>query len=121
MIQAWLDKQDRYLLYITAMTLAELLLGIELLPHGRRRDRLATSSNDLVKKYLHDRILHFDERAAAAYALRVSRARANGHAISIFDGQIAAIAAVHGFAVATRDVQPFLAAGVRVINPWEDE
>jgi predicted nucleic acid-binding protein len=37
----------------------------------------------------------------------------------VADGQIAAIAAVHGFAVATRDTAPFLAAGVPVINPWE--
>ena len=35
------------------------------------------------------------------------------------DGQIAAIAKVHGFAVATRDVEPFVAAGVPVVNPWE--
>jgi predicted nucleic acid-binding protein len=35
------------------------------------------------------------------------------------DGQIAAIAAVHGFTVATRDTAPFVAAGVPVVNPWE--
>jgi len=33
--------------------------------------------------------------------------------------QIAAIAAVHGFSVATRDAAPFQAAGVPVINPWK--
>jgi toxin FitB len=37
----------------------------------------------------------------------------------VADGQIAAVAAVHGFAVATRDTQPFEAAGVEVLNPWE--
>jgi hypothetical protein len=26
----------------------------------------------------------------------------------------------NGFSVATRDASPFLAAGVKVINPWED-
>jgi predicted nucleic acid-binding protein len=36
----------------------------------------------------------------------------------VADGQIAALAAVHGFTVATRDAAPFLAAGVAVINPW---
>jgi hypothetical protein len=44
---------------------------------------------------------------------------AKGLAIPVADGQIAAIAAVHGFTVATRDTAPFLAAGVPVINPWE--
>jgi len=36
------------------------------------------------------------------------------------DGQIAAIAKVNGFAVATRDTSPFEAAGIPVINPWEN-
>jgi len=49
----------------------------------------------------------------------VSRARLRGRTIEMADGQIAAIAAVHGFAVATRDMGPFEAAGVAVINPWE--
>ena len=40
--------------------------------------------------------------------------------ISVADAQIAAIATVHGFTVATRDTSPFIAAGVRVINPWEE-
>jgi predicted nucleic acid-binding protein len=38
--------------------------------------------------------------------------------ISVADCQIAAIAAAHGFAVATRDTAPFIAAGVPVVNPW---
>ena len=119
-VQRWLDRQDRQELHITATSLAELLLGIELLPHGRRRERLVIGSKDLIRRYLDNRILNFDERAAAAYSLQVSRARANGYTISIFDGQIAAIAAVHGCSVATRDVAPFVAAGVDVINPWEE-
>jgi hypothetical protein len=39
--------------------------------------------------------------------------------ISVADGQLAAIASVFGFIVATRDTTPFLAAGVPVINPWD--
>lgn len=65
------------------------------------------------------RILPFDQSAAMVYAPLVGHARAVGRVISVADGQIAAIAAVHGFTVATRDTGPFLAAGVPVINPWE--
>jgi predicted nucleic acid-binding protein len=43
-----------------------------------------------------------------------------GHAISVADGQIAAIAATHGFTVATRDTAPFIAVGVPVIDPWAE-
>ena len=34
------------------------------------------------------------------------------------DGTIAAIAAAHGFAVASRDTSAFAAAGLTVIDPW---
>ena len=47
-------------------------------------------------------------------------ARAIGRIVGVADGQIAAIAAAHGFAVATRDTSPFQAVGVPVINPWKD-
>jgi predicted nucleic acid-binding protein len=65
------------------------------------------------------RFLGFEREEAIAFALLGSRAAAKGYAISTADCQIAAIAAVHGFAVATRDAAPFRAAGMRVINPWE--
>jgi predicted nucleic acid-binding protein len=64
------------------------------------------------------RILPFDEAAAAAYAKLVARTRSAGHTLSVGDGQIAAIATVHGFTVATRDTVPFAAAGLPIIDPW---
>ncbi|WP_322995547.1 hypothetical protein [Castellaniella sp.] len=41
--------------------------------------------------------------------------------IEAADAAIAAIALESGFSVTTRDVSPFLATGVNVINPWEDQ
>ena len=73
------------------------------------------------RNYFEDRFLAFDREAAIAFALLASRAAAKGYSISVADCQIAAIAAVHGFAVATRDTAPFQAAGVPVINPWKIE
>jgi hypothetical protein len=118
-VQDWLDRQAAETLYLTATNLSELLFGIELLPDGRRKTEMAAALQKLLSRLFESRILAFDQAAAAAYALLVSRARAKGLAISVADGQIAAIAAVHGFTIATRDTAPFLAAGVPVINPWE--
>jgi predicted nucleic acid-binding protein len=64
------------------------------------------------------RILAFDIAAASAYASLRAKARADGKAIATVDGYIAAIAAAHSLTVATRDTNPFEAAGVPVINPW---
>jgi len=118
-VQAWLDQQSAETLYLTATSLSELLVGIEILPSGKRKEGIDAAVRELVVSLFGSRILAFDQQAAIAYAPLVGRARAGGRLISMADGQIAAIAAVHGFTVATRDTAPFVAAGVPVINPWE--
>ena len=118
MVKDWLDRQVVGTLFLTTTSLSELLLGVEILPAGKRREILVASLRSLLEQLFANRILPFDENAARAYAPMMKRARAAGRAISMADGQIAAIAAVNDFAVATRDTAPFLAAGVQTINPW---
>jgi predicted nucleic acid-binding protein len=114
----WLDAQEPETLYLTSVTLAEVLIGIALLPAGRRKRGMERAALALQAKLFAGRFLSFDREAAIAFALLGSRAAAKGFAISVADCQIAAIAAVHGFAVATRGTAPFVAAGVPVMNPW---
>lgn len=118
-VQAWLDRQAAETLFLTATGLSELLLGVEILPDGKRKQGLGAALAELVAALFEGRILPFDQQAAMHYAPIVSRARAEGQSISFADGQIAAIAAAHGLTVATRDTAPFKAAGVPVVNPWE--
>lgn len=119
-VKAWLDRQVAETLYLTATSLSELLVGIEMLPGGKRKDGLEAALSGLLDVLFGSRILPFDRSAAVTYAPLVNRARIGGRLISVADGQIAAIAAVHGFTVATRDTAPFIAAGVPVINPWAE-
>jgi predicted nucleic acid-binding protein len=114
----WLDRQKIDALYLTTVTIAELLLGVERLPLGLPRSRLTARIDEIIHDFSERRILSFDVRAARLFAVLVGRARSNGQPIGVADGQIAAIAATNGFAVATRDVAPFVAAGVPVIDPW---
>jgi len=118
-VRSWLDAQIDEAIFTTTINLSELLLGVELLPQGKRRERLLQLLEEFFERMGKDHVLLFDEPSARAYALIMSRSRSHGRAISIADGQIAAVAAVHGYAVATRDTSPFEAAGVSVINPWE--
>ncbi len=120
-VQAWLDRQAAETLYLTATSLAELLVGVALLPQGQRKAGLEAALTELLALLFGSRILPFDQRAAQAYAPLVGRARASGRSISVADAQIAAIATVHGFTVATRDTAPFVAVGVPVINPWRED
>lgn len=119
-VLAWLDRQAADTLYLTATSLAELLVGIAMLPVSKRRDGLDAALAALMSKLFAERILPFDQAAAKIFAALVGRARAAGCAISVADGQIGAIAVAHGFTVATRDTAPFEAAGVPVINPWRE-
>ncbi|MGH7060962.1 MAG: type II toxin-antitoxin system VapC family toxin [Stellaceae bacterium] len=114
----WLDAQVIESLYLSTVSLAELLLGAENLPVGRRRTALAAALEQKIADLFGDRILPFDVPAAEAYAKIVVGARSQGHAISIADGQIAGIAAANGLRIASRDELPFHAAGFVVINPW---
>jgi predicted nucleic acid-binding protein len=96
-----------------------LLVGIQILPAGRRKENLARGLDTLTNRLFRRHVLPFDHAAAVAYANAVASARSRGRIISVADGQFAAIAAVHGFTVATRDVAPFVAAGSTVLKPWE--
>jgi predicted nucleic acid-binding protein len=117
-VTAWLNNQMAETLFLSSVTLAELLYGIGCLPAGRRKDTLSETLNGLLRLF-EGRILPFDAEAANAYGELATRARAEGRGFPTPDGYIAAIATSRGFVVATRDTGPFLAAHVPVINPWE--
>lgn len=116
-VSAWLNGQVAETLYLSSITLAELLYGIGALPSGRRKDVLADALDGLLDLF-GSRVLPFDAEAARYYAQIATKARAAGKGFPAPDGYIAAIASANGFAVATRDTSPFKAAGVTVINPW---
>ncbi|MGA8937549.1 MAG: PIN domain-containing protein [Acidobacteriaceae bacterium] len=119
-VMAWFNRQRASSLFLTAISVAELKAGVVLLPEGRRKKNLEHILDGLLAGFVTP-VLPFDREAALAYAAVVAYAKAKLYTLPIADAQIAAIAKVHGFAVATRDVELFVAAGVRVVNPWEDE
>jgi hypothetical protein len=118
-VVAWLDRQVKETLYLCAPVLMEVLLGLTLLPDGKRKSGMTRAVQTMLANYFADRFLAFEREAAVAYASLASRSSSRGYSISVADCQIAAIAAVHGFTVATRDTAPFRAAGVPIVNPWE--
>ena len=119
-VRSWLDEQAAETLYLSSVTIAELLYGIGALPAGKRKDRLTEALDGVIELFA-DRILPFDIAAARHYADLAVKARAAGKGFPTPDGYIAAIAASRGFTVATRDTSAFDAAGVAVINPWNVE
>jgi len=117
-VKTWLDNQAAETLYLSSITLAELLFGIRALPTGRRKEALTAALDGLITLF-RGRILSFDIEAARHYAELATAAKSSGRGFPTPDGYIAAIAASRKFIVASRDVGPYQAAGVSVYNPWE--
>lgn len=118
-VLAWLDAQPVETLYLSAITVAELRVGIARMPEGKNRNRLRDRIETEVLPRFSGRVLAFDLAATQPYANLMTRARAAGVTIGNHDGCIAAIALAGGMVVATRDTTPFQAAGVSVIDPWQ--
>ncbi len=116
-VRDWLDAQVAETLFLSSVTVAELLFSIGALPRGRRKDKLAATLEGVLELFA-GRVLPFDIEAARRYADLAVRARAAGRGFPTPDGYLAAIAAAHGFAVASRDTSAFTAAGLTVIDPW---
>ena len=117
-VRAWLNDQAAETLYLSSVTLAELLFGIAALPSGKRKTMLALTLEGLMELFK-DRVLPFDVEAARHYADLAVVAKVSGRGFPTPDGYIAAIAASRGFIVASRDTAPYEAARVTVINPWD--
>jgi hypothetical protein len=117
-VVAWIAEHPRAALYTTAITEAEILHGLMLLPPGRRRRALEAAASSMFAEDFEGRILGFGADAAPPYARIASERRKAGRPISHFAAQIAAIARSTGASVATRNVDDFDGCGVRVVNPW---
>lgn len=115
----WFASQAAEDLYITAVTMAEILYGIELIATGRRRDVLRGGAEKMFEMVFGDRILTFEDRSARTFAQIASARRRQGKPISESDARIAAITRIHGATLATRNPYVFEGCGVRLVNPWE--
>ena len=118
-VLAWVDAQTVETLYLSAITVAELRFGLATMPEGKRRTIYQERLENEVLPTFAGRVLPFNLDASQAYADLMARAKVEGKAIGKADGYIAATASACGLMVATRDISPFEAAGLKIVNPWE--
>jgi predicted nucleic acid-binding protein len=114
-VMQWLENRDEPLA-ITTITLGELLTGVRLLPHGKRRTGLATAIEQVLLGWAVT--LPYDDAAARIYAAMREQAHLRGRGMSVEDGMIAAICAVHGASLATRNTVDFDFLPIPTLNPW---
>jgi hypothetical protein len=112
----WLDKHDA-LLHVSALSLAEITKGIQLLPAGKKRRALQAWYEELLEAFA-ERILPFDATTARVWGEMTARHQHAGRILASFDSLIAATAAAHNLVLATRNTADF-PADIPTVNPWE--
>jgi toxin FitB len=120
-VLAWFASQRTQTKFmIASVTQAEILLGIALLPAGKKRTSLATLAQEMFSQEFHGLTLPFDEHSAPLYATFVSGRSRMGQPIAVEDAQIAAVATHHSLPLVTHNTKDFLnLPGLTIVNPWQ--
>jgi predicted nucleic acid-binding protein len=117
-VTQWMRAQPPQTIFLTTITLAEVLAGIAILPDGDRKKTKQAIGEKIFSTLFAGRILPFDEPAARIYADIVTQRRKRGRHNAPLDVQIASVARAHGMAVATRNISDFEDSGIELIDPW---
>ncbi|MDZ7638890.1 MAG: type II toxin-antitoxin system VapC family toxin [Bryobacterales bacterium] len=112
---------SRLQMHTTAIGMAEILLGMDLMPLGRKRNLLVPKVTELFSEEFAGKMLPFDREAAGVYAEIVAFRRRSGRPITVFDAQIAAIARRHAAILCTRNIKDFVGCEISLWNPWEQD
>ena len=92
--------------WLPSVVVHELEYGIQLLPQGRRRNRLRAMVEGIVSSFS-NRILPLERSGSEWAALYRAQARRDGRLLRLSDALIAGIAKANDLAVATRNVRDF--------------
>lgn len=113
----WVRQHPRRDLYISAVSLFELEVGV------LRVERRDPTQGLAIRRWMEESVTDAFRSRTLPVDAAVAR-RAAGlqvpDPVPERDGFIAATALVHDLTVVTRNVRDFERTGVRVINPWED-
>jgi hypothetical protein len=120
-VLTWLSqKSENGTFFVTAITVAEILFGFEILPPGKRKEKMLAEAHATFAEDFAGHVLPFDEIAARAFSGIAASRRAQGRPIATLDAQIAAIAYSRDATLATRNTVDFEGCGVRLVNPWAE-
>ncbi len=115
-VATWSDTLDPVDLFISAITIHELEIGVRL---AERRD---PRQGAMFRAWLEDQVLTTFEDRVLSIDVAVAKRAAGLHVpdpLPINDAFIAATALVHGMTIATRNLADFATTGVLLLNPWD--
>ena len=118
-VVSWLADLDEDRVFLSVASLAEIRRGVEAMPAGRRRARLATWLAEELPARFEGRVLEVDRRVAIGWGVVMVLSQKAGITMGTMDAFFAATAQAHGLTLVTRDFGDFKAAGIELFNPWQ--
>ncbi|MFZ9859356.1 MAG: type II toxin-antitoxin system VapC family toxin [Roseiflexaceae bacterium] len=114
----WVDARDEQQLYVSVITIGELLRGIAKHPQPARQAVLAAWVHDQLVPRFADRIVPVSLAVMRVWADVTVECERRGRPLPAIDSLIAASALSLKATIVTRNVSDFVATGVDVVNPW---
>jgi predicted nucleic acid-binding protein len=118
-VERWLEEADDEQLFLSVLSIAEIVRGITGLRDGIRRQNLCRWLEEVLKPWFQDRILPVTQTVAERLGRLAGERDLAGSTLPISDGLIAATALEHDLTI-TRNVRHFGDLGLRIVNPRED-
>lgn len=118
-VVAWLAEADEDRVFISVASMAEIRFGIDLMPDGRRQDRLILWLEEELPVRFEGRVLAIDRRIADAWGIVSARARKVGGTLGSMDAFFAATAEMHALTLVTRNTGDFEKLKIPLLNPWQ--
>ncbi len=110
----WLTTNEREFV-VDPIVLGEIRIGVFSLPRGRKRSQLQRWFEAVATSV---ECIPWDREVSARWAGLVVALKRKGQTLPLLDSMIAATALTHQLTVATRNVNDFRRAGVKVVNPF---
>jgi predicted nucleic acid-binding protein len=114
-VVSWLAQNQEHC-FLSSITVAEIELGIELLPTGQKRERLQDSLRQFLP-LLEERVLPFDVLVARQWAKLCAQLEREGRKTPVLDSMIEATALQWKLTAVTRNTSDFVQA--ETFNPWK--
>lgn len=119
-VRTWFLRQRPEELAVSSVVVMEMAFGAERIWLRDGSDRFQLGLKRLIETAFAGRIYDLDlEASLLAGKFRAQREMA-GHPLHVQDAMIAAICAVHGGTLATRNIKDFEGLDLALVNPFEE-
>lgn len=118
-VLAWFAQTPQHQVFISAVTVCEVKLGLALMPSGKRQEALSLACEALLSVDFGQRCLPLDANCAGFYGTVAMYQKQAGRTCGVEDALIAATALAHQCTLVTRNTKDFAdIPGLLLVNPW---